>query len=161
MTVRLYQWLETVFDDGGRLYMKRLAGNDTLLTDAHRQIANLLREMPATTAPEVKRLGLIGALRRVVDEEFGSAFDDVTWQVEPEAEQEARAITLLTAEVLFYTAREAIRNAARHGRGAVGAPLADCPRRRRRLAAFPLGSRFVGLLEDPDHARSGGAGHGT
>lgn len=35
MSVRLGQWLDSVFEGGGRLYMKRLAGNDTLLTAAH------------------------------------------------------------------------------------------------------------------------------
>ncbi|GEM_PF-3075920 len=51
-----------------------------------------------------------------MDDELRGAFDGVTWQVEPEAEQEARATPTLTAEVLFYAAREAVRNAARHGR---------------------------------------------
>jgi signal transduction histidine kinase len=88
-----------------------------LLTEAHRQIADLLREMPAAAAPEVARWGLVGALRQAVDEELGHAFDEVSWEIEPQAEQEARAIPPLTAEVLFYAAREAIRNAARHGRG--------------------------------------------
>jgi signal transduction histidine kinase len=59
---------------------------------------------------------LIEALRQVVKEEFRRAFDDVTWEVEPEAERNGRAIPSLTAEVLFYAAREAVRNAARHGR---------------------------------------------
>ncbi|MEA3338804.1 MAG: hypothetical protein U9R15_02455 [Chloroflexota bacterium] len=90
----------------------------TLLADVHRQIADLLCEMPAVAAPEVARLGLVGALRRAVDDELGIAFDKVTWQVEPPAEREARAIPSLTAEVLFYAAREAIRNGARHGRDA-------------------------------------------
>jgi signal transduction histidine kinase len=40
----------------------------------------------------------------------------VSWQIEPEAERRAQTIPALTAEVLFYAAREAIRNAARHGR---------------------------------------------
>jgi signal transduction histidine kinase len=88
-----------------------------LLTEAHRQIADLLHDMPTVTAPEVARWGLVGALRQVVDEELGRAFDKVTWEVEPEAEREARTIPSLTAEVLFYAAREALRNAARHGRG--------------------------------------------
>jgi signal transduction histidine kinase len=88
-----------------------------LLTETHRQIADLLHDMPATTAPEVTRWGLVGALRQIVGEELGRAFDEVTWQVEPQAEREAHAIPSLTAEVLFYAAREAIRNAARHGRG--------------------------------------------
>jgi signal transduction histidine kinase len=90
-----------------------------LLGDVHRQLSDLLREMPAAAAPELDRLGLIGALRQVVDEELESAFDDVTWQVEPKAEREAGDVPALTAEVVFYAAREAIRNAARYGRGGV------------------------------------------
>ncbi len=86
------------------------------LADVHRQISDLLRDMPASTAPEVARLGLVGALRRAVDEELADAFDRVDWQVEPEAERQARQLPSLTAEVLFYAAREAVRNAACHGR---------------------------------------------
>jgi signal transduction histidine kinase len=87
-----------------------------LLGDVHRQIANLLHAMPATAAPDVTRLGLIGALRQTVDGELGSAFDSVTWQIEPDADLAARDIPALNAEVVFYAAREAIRNAARYGR---------------------------------------------
>jgi signal transduction histidine kinase len=87
-----------------------------LLADVHRQIANLLHAMPATAAPDVTRLGLIGALRQTVDGELGSAFDSVTWRIEPDADLAARNIPALNAEVVFYAAREAIRNAARYGR---------------------------------------------
>jgi signal transduction histidine kinase len=87
-----------------------------LLTAAHRQISDLLREIPKTTLPTLSRLGLIGALQRVVGEELPGVFDKVTWQVAPEAEQVTRSLLPLTAEVLFYAAREAIRNAGRHGR---------------------------------------------
>ncbi|HEX9438167.1 MAG TPA: ATP-binding protein, partial [Roseiflexaceae bacterium] len=87
-----------------------------LLADVHRQIANLLHAMPATAAPDVARLGLIGALRQTVDGELGSAFDNVTWRIEPDADLAARNIPALNAEVVFYAAREAIRNAARYGR---------------------------------------------
>jgi signal transduction histidine kinase len=95
-----------------------------LLGDVHRQLAELLREMPAAAAPQVDRLGLIGALRQVVEEELPEVFDGVTWRVEPWGEREARGIPALTAEVIFYAAREAIRNAARYGRGGdMGRPL--------------------------------------
>jgi signal transduction histidine kinase len=97
------------------------------LADAHRQIADLLHEMPTVSAPEVARLGLIGALRQAVDEEFGNAFDAVAWEIEPEAEQKAHAIPTLTAEVLFYAAREAVRNAARHGRARQGRDEDNAP----------------------------------
>jgi signal transduction histidine kinase len=90
----------------------------TLLSDVHRHISDLLHDMPTSTAPEVARLGLVGALQLAVDEELGGAFDTVDWQVAPEAEQKARRIPSLTAEVLFYAAREAVRNAARHARDA-------------------------------------------
>jgi signal transduction histidine kinase len=88
----------------------------TLLTDAHRRISDLLREMPGATMPTLTRLGLVGALRRVIADELADIFDTVAWQIEPEAEQAARMLPPLTAEVLFYAAREAIRNAAHHGR---------------------------------------------
>lgn len=95
-----------------------------LLGEVHRQLSDLLREMPTTTAPEVARLGLVGALRQAVDREFGGAFDDIEWQVEPEAASEAQRIPSLTSEVLFYAAREAIRNAGHYGRnGDVSRPL--------------------------------------
>lgn len=90
------------------------------LTQLHRQIASLLREMPATAAPQVERRGLIGALQLAMDEELGSAFDGVEWDVEPVAEERARALPPLTAEVMYFAAREAIRNSARHGRGGDG-----------------------------------------
>jgi anti-sigma regulatory factor (Ser/Thr protein kinase) len=88
----------------------------TLLTGIHHQISDLLREMPTVVAAEVGRLGLVGALRKVVEDELSQFFDEVTWQVEPEAAEKAQTIPSLTAEVLYYAARETIRNAARHGR---------------------------------------------
>lgn len=94
-----------------------------LLTGAHHQLSNLLREMPAAAAPEVARLGLIGALRQTVNEELKAAFDDVIWNVDPEAERKSRDLPPLTAEVIFYAAREAVRNAARYGRADSTRPL--------------------------------------
>lgn len=94
-----------------------------LLTQAHRQIANLLRELPTATAPEVARLGLVDALRQLVADELPGAFDHLEWQIAPQAEERARALPPLTAEVLFYAAREALRNAARHARPAEGRAL--------------------------------------
>jgi len=86
------------------------------LSQVHRETSNLLRARPTGTTPDIARLGLIGALIRAVDDEWKHDFDGVTWQLEPEAERYAKAIPSLTTEVLFYAAREAIRNAARYGR---------------------------------------------
>jgi signal transduction histidine kinase len=87
-----------------------------LLADAHRQISDLLREMPSPAAPDVSRLGLVGALRRVADEELTGAFDSLAWDVEPDATQHIADMPALPAEVIFYAAREAMRNAARYAR---------------------------------------------
>jgi signal transduction histidine kinase len=89
-----------------------------LLAAAHRGISDLLREMPTGTAPAVARLGLVDALRASVAEEWPGAFDGVTWAIAPAAAEAAAGLPPLTAEVLFYAAREAVRNAARYARPA-------------------------------------------
>lgn len=89
----------------------------SLLTDAHHQISDLLRQMPLSVAPEVSKVGLVRALQRTVTNDMAGAFDEVTWQIEPDVEAKIRTISPLTAEVIYYAAREAIRNSARYGRG--------------------------------------------
>lgn len=88
----------------------------TLLSDSHRRIADLLRQIPTVTTAEVARLGFLPTLQRAMEGEFGEAFDEVHWQIEPQAADEAAKLSPVTAEVLFYAVREAVRNAARHGR---------------------------------------------
>ncbi len=87
-----------------------------ILAQVHSQVSDLLRDMPTTSLPEIAQMGLVGALRKLVDEELGTAFEEVQWKVDPQAERQAQSISPLTAEVLYYATREAIRNAARHGR---------------------------------------------
>jgi signal transduction histidine kinase len=92
----------------------------TLMTEAHKQISDLLHDMPTTTAPEVARLGFITAFQRIVENDFATVFDAVHWEISPEAEAAAKTLPTLTAEVVFYAVREVVRNAAKHGRGAKG-----------------------------------------
>ena len=87
-----------------------------LLTQTHRQISELLRGMPVAATAEIGRTGLVGALRKAVENELKQAFDDISWDIEPQAERKAATIPPLTAEVFFYAGREAVRNAALHGR---------------------------------------------
>jgi signal transduction histidine kinase len=53
-------------------------------------------------------------LRNLVDGELKGAFDQVDWSVPPDIETRLGEIPAFKAEVLFYAAREALRNAARH-----------------------------------------------
>ncbi len=94
------------------------------LQSAHRQISDLLHDLPPAIGPDLARLGALGALRRAIESDLGGAFDDVRWEVPAEAEAAARRLDSLGAEALYYAAREAVRNAARHGRGdSPGRPL--------------------------------------
>ncbi len=86
------------------------------LSTAHREISNLLRALPPTAAPEIVRLGLLDALKRMIAVEFAAAFDEVSWQCQPEAVDRASTLSPLTAETLYYAAREIVRNAAKHAR---------------------------------------------
>jgi signal transduction histidine kinase len=96
------------------------------LTAVHRQISDLLHNMPTVTAPDVARLGLLTALHRTVDNELAQAFDEVTWHIDPAAAEKVREIPSLTAETIFYAAREVVRNAARYGRNGDGSPFSLC-----------------------------------
>ena len=107
----------------GRTRHRRTASGEVaaLLADAHRQVAALLAALPPALAPDVARLGLVGALRRVVDD-LGGELDGVAGRSIRRASALAAELSPLAAEVLFGAAREAIRNAARHG--AARGPLA-------------------------------------
>ena len=126
-----------------------------LLSEAHREISDLLRDAPATTSPAVIRLGVVGALRHAVEKELADAFDAVSWELEAAAEQRVQALSPLQSEVLFYAAREVIRNAARHGRGAAReeqAPLCL------RIAIRENDQQLELILEDNGVGAAGGAG---
>lgn len=86
------------------------------LSAVHHQIAGLLRDIPTTSSLSLDEWGLISSLRRVAFGEFGEAFDDISWQVDPEVDQLIQDLAPVSVEVIFYATREAIRNAAQHGR---------------------------------------------
>ncbi len=87
-----------------------------LLADAHKQISTLLHALPSVVTPDVERLGIIAALKRVIAIEFVNAFDHITWQVDQDAESALEALNPMAAETIFYAARELIRNAAKYAR---------------------------------------------
>ncbi len=89
-----------------------------LISDAHRRLATMMR----TTAPgaphRMEQDGLMHAIHTMLEQDFQNAFDDIEWLV---SEETATAIDELTppaiAELIFGAVQEALRNAARHGRG--------------------------------------------
>ncbi|MEM7346650.1 MAG: hypothetical protein AAF485_20600, partial [Chloroflexota bacterium] len=99
----------------------------TLLTETHRQISNLLREIPTATSVTLARLGLIQALKKITQNELSDQFEAVVWVIEPVAAEEIKTVSPLTSEVLFYAMREIIRPAF---------PQAMSPSRENMLEAF-------------------------
>jgi len=91
-----------------------------MLADVHAQISALLRSMPGISLPQLSQAGLIESLRKLVESEMVSAFDRVKWKIPAELRTKAGDLSHLEIEVLYYAAREAIRNAAHHGRSQGG-----------------------------------------
>jgi len=87
------------------------------LSGAHRRISDLLRETSAGSPACLTQDGLVAALRALLEADLAGEFSQVTWQIDPPAEERARAIPPFTAEVVYFAARELLRNAARYGRG--------------------------------------------
>jgi signal transduction histidine kinase len=85
-----------------------------MLTEVHRRLSDLLREMPATSAPQLARLGLLPALEEIVQQEFRASFNQVNVEITDEARKRTFELPAMMAEVLYYAAREAVRNAAQH-----------------------------------------------
>ncbi|HEX8236048.1 MAG TPA: ATP-binding protein [Abditibacteriaceae bacterium] len=128
------------------------------LADVHRQVSNLLREMPPATAPSITRLGLMGALRQCVSQEFKNAFESIEWCINDSAEKQSQNVSSLAAEVTFYAAREALCNAARYGRGS------DAARALHLRIQVQSGRELQITIEDDGvgiarHEYSDGAGH--
>lgn len=93
------------------------------LSEAHGKISRLLRELPTQVAPELIHLGLPGALQQLAEVDLRDSFDEVHVHIDPAVEKPVRRLPSHVAEVIYYAAREAIRNAARHGRGYVEANM--------------------------------------
>jgi signal transduction histidine kinase len=88
------------------------------ITDAHRQLASMMRAMSTGAPHRLERDGMMSAIHTMLEHDFQNAFDMVEWQV---PEETARFIDDLVppaiAELIFAAVQEALRNAARHARG--------------------------------------------
>jgi signal transduction histidine kinase len=86
------------------------------LTDVHRQLADLLRELPRSSLPNIHEVGILKGLRDLLREEFSRMFEKTSIEVPEPDEKSLSQLSPLQSEVIYYAAREVIRNAARYGR---------------------------------------------
>ncbi len=88
------------------------------LTRAHRTLSELLQSGPKSGASQIGVRGLVETLRETVDREFADSFATIKWDTTEAARASLSAMgTGLAAEVVYFAALEAVRNAARHGPG--------------------------------------------
>jgi signal transduction histidine kinase len=86
------------------------------LGGVHRELAALLRATPMA-APRRLAHGFSAALEATLEGELKGAFDTLTWEAPDPARAAADVLPTITADLLLGAAREALRNASRHGRG--------------------------------------------
>ncbi|RYX82092.1 hypothetical protein EON83_20990 [bacterium] len=100
----------------GALLSWNVPGPDArdLIVQAHRDISNLLRELPSqNTAPP----DALVALKRELEVELASSFDSSQFGANEEAHEAAKSLSPSLSQTLFFASREALRNTARHARG--------------------------------------------
>jgi signal transduction histidine kinase len=127
------------------------------LKDVHRRISQLLIDMPRAPVSDEPVRNVADSLRRLIADELQGAFDEVEWRIDPQAERAAQELPPMFLEVWFYAAREAVRNAAKHGR-------AQDATRPLHLAVALLGGEDLEIAIDDDgigFPPSGGRGSGT
>jgi two-component sensor histidine kinase len=90
-----------------------------LISSTHRRLAAMMRETAPGAPYRLERDGMLAAIRAMLEQDFQHAFDEVEWRV---SEETAAYIDEITppaiAELVFAAVQEALRNAARHARGA-------------------------------------------
>jgi signal transduction histidine kinase len=90
----------------------------TSISDAHRQLAAMMRAMSTGAPHRLERDGLISAIHTMLAQDFQHSFDEVEWRVSDEATSLINEVVPpAIAELVFAAVQETLRNAARHGRG--------------------------------------------
>jgi signal transduction histidine kinase len=82
----------------------------------HHQLTTVMRELPSIQEPELARRGLIEALQETIDNEFRPFFNSLSWQVDEKVLKNTNSIPPYAVDVIYHATREAVRNAAQHGR---------------------------------------------
>ena len=125
---------------GGKLESDRALSD---LAGVHRTISQLLLDTPSAPPSEELSGGVVESLRRVLADEMPESFDDVRWTIDPRSEAAAHALPPMYQEVLYHAAREAIRNAAKYGRG-------EDPSRKLHLSVALAGTETLELAIEDD-----------
>jgi signal transduction histidine kinase len=91
----------------------------TDISSAHRQLAAMMRATTTSAPHRLERDGMMHAIYTMMQQDFRQAFDAIEWHVSEETmAQIDEIVPPAIAELIFAAIQEALRNAARHARGA-------------------------------------------
>jgi two-component sensor histidine kinase len=91
---------------------------NSALTRAHQTLSEMLHAGPQRAAGQIASRGLLGALRESIEREFAPSFRSMEWEIEDAAARAAEERGgAVAAEVFYFAALEAVRNASRHASG--------------------------------------------
>ncbi|MBN1429152.1 MAG: hypothetical protein JXB07_12325 [Anaerolineae bacterium] len=128
------------------------------LVDMHHRVSDLIRTLPGKASQVRRDTNLLETLREMVEDEFAGEFTSIAWQSPPGLPR----LEPFAQEVIYYAVREAVRNAALHGRG-------DDPGRPLKLSidvtcnselSIAVTDDGVGISYLPQPSPAGGAGEG-
>lgn len=89
------------------------------ISEAHRRLAAMMRATTTSAPHRLERDGMMHAIHTMIEQDFHHAFDEVEWAVsEEEVIHIDNVVPPAIAELIFAAVQEALRNAARHARGA-------------------------------------------
>lgn len=90
-----------------------------IISATHRRLAAMMRATAPGAPHRLEHEGLINAISTMLEQDFQHAFDEVVWEISEEtAAYIDEVVSPAIAELIFAAVQEALRNAARHARGA-------------------------------------------
>jgi signal transduction histidine kinase len=90
----------------------------TSLQGIHKRLSDLLHAIPDSFSPEISRYTLIDALKKLPEVNDHDCFAKVKWEISDLANKTIEGLPIQVREILYFAAREVIRNASNHGGGA-------------------------------------------
>ncbi len=88
------------------------------ISDAHRRLAAMMRATAPSAPHRLERDGMLHAIHTMLKQDFQQSFDEVEWDISEETMCHIDEIVPpAMGELIFAAVQEALRNAARHGRG--------------------------------------------
>lgn len=129
------------------------------ISQAHKEISNLLQNNGNDSLTKVSKSGLITALRDFINKEMKNCFNEIILDISNESEEYLKSLALTINEVLFYAIREIIRNSAKYAKNKENNLVLN-------ISSFIISDELKIIIQDngqginPEHKSESGSGQG-